>query len=146
MFICTHNFDNLYNLFSFHFEFACVCKFFFRPEHPNWNINAYHLIVILSIYFSMNLLGFFLPVTLYYSRTTRNCTANGNLYVEETDQLIRLDSNMNSTLGTFTVNHPDEGTVNKINFKKWQILNSFIFIVFFSTKINFFNIFSTYVG
>ena len=48
---------------------------------------------------------------------TRNCTANGNLYVEETDQLIRLDSNMDSTLGTFIVNHPEEGTVNKIDSK-----------------------------
>ena len=46
------------------------------------------------------------------------------MYVEETDQLIRLDSNMDSTLGTFIVNHPEEGTVNKIDSKSPLFLST----------------------
>ena len=49
------------------------CRFFLslKSEHPNWNINAYYLIVILSIYFSVNLLSFFASNFILFQNDTK---------------------------------------------------------------------------
>ena len=61
-----------FSFLQLHFQIF-FCRFFLslKSEHPNWNINAYYLIVILSIYFSVNLLSFFASNFILFQNDTK---------------------------------------------------------------------------